>query len=50
MMMTLTPHERRVRLESPWGELRDGLDYVRHDKVLSTLLLQATIFSVFGIV
>lgn len=50
LMMTITPFERRVRLESPWAELRDGLDYVRRDKVLATLLWQALIFSVFGIV
>lgn len=50
LAMTITPHERRVRLQSPWAELRGGLDYVRRDGILATLLLQATLFSVFGIV
>jgi len=48
--MTITPHEQRVRLESPLAQLRNGLAYVAHDKRLATLLLQALIFSVFGIV
>lgn len=50
LAMTITPHEKRVRLETPWSELRSGLTYIVHEKRLAALLLQATIFSVFGIV
>ncbi len=48
-LMQLAPYARRVRLESPWGQLKDGLIYVQQRADLRGILLQAGIFGVFGV-
>ncbi len=40
---------RKVRVDKPWTQLTDGLRYVRERPDLTALLLQALVFSVFGI-
>lgn len=47
--MELTPWEKRVRVEPPWQQLKDGLRYLRNEVDLRTIVVQSLIFSVFGI-
>ncbi len=48
-MMELAPYVRRVRLESPWAQLKEGLVYIQKREDLRRILLQSTIFGVFGV-
>ncbi len=48
-LMELAPYRKRVRLVSPWAQLKEGLVYVKERRDLQGLLLQAAIFGVFGI-
>ncbi len=48
-LMVLPPFMRRVRLESPWVQLKDGVTYVQRRADLRGILTQAAIFGVFGI-
>jgi len=49
LAMQVPSHVRTVRVDTPWTQLKDGLRYVRQHPDLAGLLLQALIFSVFGI-
>ena len=48
-LMKLAPYVRRVRLESPWDQLKDGISDVAQRPDLRGILTQAAIFGVFGI-
>ena len=47
--MEVGSHARRVRMETPWTQLKDGITYVRRDRTVSAILFQSLIFSVFGV-
>lgn len=49
LAMRLAPFVRRVFVDTPWSDLKNGLAYVRRQPEIRTLLIQALIFCVFGI-
>jgi MFS family permease len=48
-LMQLAPYIKRVRLESPWAQLKNGVTYVQKRGDLRGILSQAAIFGVFGV-
>lgn len=48
LMMRVTPRPARTHRDSVWTSLREGIHYIRGDRAILALLLQAAMVGIFG--
>jgi predicted MFS family arabinose efflux permease len=48
-LMKLPPHRKSLQETSPWTQLVGGVKYAANNREISTLILLALVFSIFGV-